>query len=149
MECAESRKKLQDYSRGAIKDEALLKDLESHIESCALCKHELYMWQELLSRQSRSGLRAPSGSFAERVNQHMRFINSDANIPPMARMVNDMNKSISSPKGCLVMQVIMVMLALAVIVLVRKGLGQQLNPLVMILFGVSLVCLIALLVRKK
>lgn len=51
MECMEVRKKLEEYARDEIKDKELINKMEAHIDTCPICKKELFMWQEVLENQ--------------------------------------------------------------------------------------------------
>lgn len=51
MECADYRKKLKEFSEGAVKDGLFYKEMEAHITGCAICKKELLLWQELKDKK--------------------------------------------------------------------------------------------------
>jgi len=145
MECEKVRKKLKQYASDEITDPLEKEGMEAHITGCPVCKRELLMWQEVLDRQKMIRETMPN-SFSERVKKRAKNMNAHAQLPPIVRRMQAVSGFISSPKGCLLMQIIIVMLGfLGIFTFVHRDTGVIFSVLVVLAFG----SLFFLLLRKK
>ena len=148
MECnnPKVRKKLRDYAANTIVDNALIKEMDAHIETCPVCKRELYMWQEVLMNQAVLTNNMAEASLRARVKQHMRVVNKDPNLPRFIKKMDNIGKVFLSRKGCIVTQLIMItLMAIWIFLLYRK----DINPAVPILIVISFVSMFVLLFKKR
>lgn len=148
MECKDVRKKLKEYASHEIRVEQELLEMDKHIETCLICKRELLLWQEVMSKQKETQ-RLNSfldGGFRSRVKYRMGKINSDSALPPAARRILSMQKAFTSVTGRLVMQIVLLLLGVLYLVFVLKK-GTNLISLALIVLGFG--TLFFLVLKKK
>ena len=72
MECMEVRKKLKEYAGDEISDKVLIRKMEAHIDTCPICKQELFMWQEVLENQ-RAVNRMQAGGMSKELKDRIKY----------------------------------------------------------------------------
>ncbi|MCX7698967.1 MAG: hypothetical protein N2114_05825 [Candidatus Goldbacteria bacterium] len=145
MECNIARKKLKDYVQNNITDIKEKNILEKHIKNCAICKRELYLWQEVLEKQKvisyhQSNL---SSDIRERIKYRMTQIEKDKFLPPTVYRLQAISKIWSSTKGRLIIQILIILVSLIVIIKYMHG-GKNLIVPFLILFGFIVLFIIML-----
>ncbi|MEI7542664.1 MAG: hypothetical protein WCJ94_05380 [bacterium] len=148
MECKEVRKKLKEYASHEIHVEEELLAMDKHIETCLICKRELLLWQDVMSKQ-KENQRLNSlleGGFRSRVKYRMGKINSDSALPPAARRILSMQKAFTSVTGRLVMQIALLLLGVLYLVFILKK-GANIISLALIIIGFG--TLFFLVIKKK
>ena len=150
MECKEVRKKLKEYAASQIYDVETLREMELHIETCEICKRELYLWQDVVAKQRETHRLASylDGDFRTRVKYRMAKINSDMSLPPAARRILAIRKAFSSVTGRLVFQLTLLLLGVLYFVLVLKK-GANLFSVFFIVLGFGTLFFLVLKKKKK
>ena len=135
MTCADYRKQLKEYSTGKIKDEIFLKEIEEHIQGCAVCKKELLMWQVLNDRkQELAEMQKNLGSDSlARIKYRMESVDREPDYPPAVRKLRKANSMLAVITGRMTGTVIM----LLGLVFIYKAVAEGYKPLSigLILFG--------------
>jgi|DewCreStandDraft_4_1066084.scaffolds.fasta_scaffold14969_4 hypothetical protein len=149
MECSVARKKLKDYAKGNIinTDEKL--ELENHIKDCAICKRELYLWQDVIEKQkiiSNIQDNMPL-NLRDRIKYRMNQSQKEKFLPPAIHRLRAMGKIWSSTKGRLIIEILIVLISLVILFKYMQG-GKNLIVPFLIIFG-FLVLFILMLKGKK
>ena len=150
MECRAARKKLKEYASNQIHEESELLAMDKHIESCFVCKRELLLWQEVVSKQIETQRLASyvDGDFRSRVKYRMAKINSDMSLPPAVRRIMSIQKIFSSTTGRLVLQLIVLLFGLLYLIFVLKK-GANIFSLFFIMLGFGMLFFLVLKKKKK
>jgi len=148
MECKEVRKKLKEYASNEIYSEETLEEMEVHISTCIICKRELLLWQEVVSKQKETARLASylDKDFRTRVKYRLAKIDSDRGLPPAARRIMALQKAFGSVTGRLVLQLVILLVGVLYFVLVMKK-GANLLSVFFIVVGFG--TLIFMLFKKK
>lgn len=148
MECKVARKKLKEYASGMIHDEKELLSMDTHIESCMICKRELMLWQDVLAKQMEAQNLAShmDGDFRSRVKNRVNKINLDHTLPPAARRIMSLQKLFGSPKGRMVIQIIALLIGVLFFLLFIKK-GTNMFSVFFVALGFS--ALLFLVLKKK
>ena len=146
MECDKCRKKLREYAENSIKDEFIVKEMEGHIKDCPVCKRELLMWQDVLERQ-RAVKKIMPRELKDRVKTRMKSYNTDPQLPRVVRQLQSFNRMLTSPKGCLVVQIFLVLAGFMFYFFILRK--DDTNIVMPVLIGVSFIAMIFLIFKKK
>ena len=146
MECKDYRKKLQGYAEDKIEDEFLKKDLEEHVKSCAVCKKELLMWQEVIEKRKAVSKMMPKGDIHDRVKRRMKNMNTDPQLPRIVMQMQAVGRFMSNPKGCMMIQLLLVLGGfMFYFFFIRR---DDTNILVPILFSIAFIAMVFLIFKK-
>ncbi|MCX8093481.1 MAG: hypothetical protein N3E50_04870 [Candidatus Goldbacteria bacterium] len=150
MECNIVRKKLKDYVQNYITDIKEKNMLEEHIKNCAICKRELYLWQEVLEKQKIiSNLQSNlSSDIRNRIKYRMTQIEKNKSLPPIVYRLQSIGKIWTSTKGRLIIQILIILVSLIVLVKYMYG-GKNLLVPFLILFGFIVLFIIMLKGSKE
>jgi anti-sigma factor RsiW len=150
MECKEVRKKLKEYASHQIHGENELLEMDKHIENCLVCKRELMLWQDVMSKQRETQQLASymGGDFKIRAKQRVVKMNSDMSLPPAARRIMSMQKAFTSVTGRLVIQLIALLAGVLYFVMVLKK-GANFLSVFFIALGFGTLFFLVLKKKKK
>ncbi|MBP7791545.1 MAG: zf-HC2 domain-containing protein [Candidatus Goldbacteria bacterium] len=150
MECQIARKKLKDYVKGNIINPDEKKELEEHIKNCAVCKRELYLWQEVINKQKEISDMQDNlpQDLRDRIKYRVKQSQREASLPPAARKLHSMGKIWSSTKARLIVEILIVLISLVVLFKYMHG-GKNLLVPFLILFGFIVLFTIMLKGRKE
>ena len=145
MECKDVRGRLREYALDKIEaEEGSL--MTEHIENCSICKRELYMWQEVIIKQAALKTKVIKGDFSEKIRKRMKNTGTqDPRMSGMLRKMNALNKFITSPKGCLMLQLVVISFGFILLYFIKFRDSSILFP---ILVGSSMIAMMYLLVKK-
>ncbi len=122
LKCGNIRKKLKDYALGQIEDEIFKKEIEEHLEKCIICKRELLLWQDVLEKQKLLKNITLNKSFKERIEKRIKSLENGPEVPRLVRQINAINTFLTSPKGCLLTQILIITAGfLFVLLFLHKG----------------------------
>jgi len=142
MKCGKVRSKLKEYAEGKIYLSDEKGFMEKHIEKCPICMKELEMWQDVLNKQKKVKQMRSDGNLAERVKKRKEKMERNQ---PAARKMLSMQKFLSDKMGCLVMQVILLMIIVGIFYIFYT---EEKSPLFTILIGISAVSMIFVLIKN-
>ncbi len=150
MECQYVRKKLKDYVKGNITDIDEKKQMEEHIKDCAICKRELYLWQDVIDRQKLiSNIQDNlSSDIRSRIKYRLNQSEKETSLPPAIHKLRAMGKIWSSTKGRLIVETIIILASLVVLFKYLHG-GKSLIVPFLILFGFIVLFFIMLKGKKE
>lgn len=150
MECNVARKKLKDFAKGDIIDMEEKKELEEHIKDCAICKRELYMWQEVVEKQRViSNLQSNlSPSLRSRIKYRLNQMQNEEVLPPSIHKLRAIERIWSGTKGRLIIEILIILSSLIILFKYMHG-GKNLIVPFLILFGFVVLIVIMLKGRKE
>lgn len=150
MECNAARKRLKDFAKGNIVDIEEKKELEEHIKDCAICKRELYMWQDVIEKQKViSNLQGNlSPSLRGRIKYRLNQMQKEEFLPPSIHKLRAIGRIWSSTKGRLIIEILIILASLIILFKYMHG-GKNLLVPFLILFGFVVLFVIMLKGRKE
>lgn len=146
MECAEARKKLREYVSEEISDEKLRFEIEAHAAGCAVCKQEIYMWQEVLDRQTAVAKmqdKLPK-ELKDRIKYRMARNQKDPNMPPQLKRI----QAFMAGRGTLIVLFLLICAALIYIFIFAKLKSGIVGPM-LIFSGFAILFLLMLFRGNK
>lgn len=149
MECNIARKKLKDYAKGNIIDINEKHELEEHIKDCAICKRELYLWQDVIEKQkvlSEMQRNIPT-DLRNRLKYRLNNLEKEQLLPPAVHKLRAIGKIWSDAKGRLIIEILIILASLVVLVKHMHS-GKGLLVPFLIIFGFLVIFIIMLKGRK-
>jgi hypothetical protein len=145
MECNTARRKLKDYAKGNITDINEKHELEEHIKDCAICKRELYLWQDVIEKQkvlSEMQINMPS-DIRSRIKYRLNNLEKEQSLPPAVHKLRAIGKIWSGKKGRLIIEILIILASLVVLFKHMHG-GKGLLVPFLIIFGFLVLFIIML-----
>jgi len=147
VECQFVRKKLRDYAANNITDTDLIKKIENHIEKCIICRRELLLWQDVLQKQEiLKKMNVPMDNFRDRIKERMKSLEKNPEMPRLLKQMNALNLFLTSPKGCLITQLLILTASFLFIMLFFK---KGVSFLFILFFLLSLGAMFYLLLKNR
>jgi hypothetical protein len=147
VECQFVRKKLRDYAANNITDTDLIKKIENHIEKCIICRRELLLWQDVLQKQEiLKKMNVPMDNFKDRIKERMKSLEKNPEMPRLLKQTNTLNLFLTSPKGCLITQLLILTASFLFIMLFFK---KGVSFLFILFFLLSLGAMFYLLLKNR
>lgn len=147
IECQFVRKKLKDYASNNITEPDLIKKIENHIEDCVVCRRELLLWQDVLQKQEiLKKMNTSTDDFRNRIKERMKSLETKSDLSRLVRQMNVLNTFFTSPKGCLITQILILTVGFLFIMLFLK---KEINFLFIMFFLLSLGAMFFLLLKNK
>jgi anti-sigma factor RsiW len=148
MEHKEVRSKLKEYAADELRDKGTMDEMSVHIETCEICKRELFLWQEVMAKQieTRKLAQYLPEKFRDRVKYRMAQLDKEKNLPPAVMRIRAMQKMLTSTTGKLVVQISILLLGFLFFLLVMK---KGANPISLVFLIIGFGSLFFLALKKK